>query len=197
MLRLGFPCPRLGMAAGAPLDLASVHPESKQHVPGSPEEAAITGIDVHHSADDNRARAIDRAAFRPDAVHRREVAIGVELPQDRPVFGCVRPDAAIVRAREHGSRDCGDCTALRSVAPLVRSAQLRRRRHGPDALARLELHRMHAARLLTEEVADAEIRLLSVDRRTPLSTEAAALAKAVLPDERTFLVRIERICHPG
>src|SRR4029453_626084 len=67
----------------------------------------------------------------------------------------------------------------------------------PDALTRFELHGMHAARLLTEKVADAEIRLLSVDSRAPLSTEAAALAKAVLPDERTFLVRIECICHPG
>jgi hypothetical protein len=64
-----------------------VDPESKQHVPGTPEEAAIAGIDVQHSAGDNRARAIDRAALGPDAVHRHEVAIGVELPEDRPVFG--------------------------------------------------------------------------------------------------------------
>src|SRR5262245_16519116 len=56
---------------------------------------------------------------------------------------------------------------------------------------------MHAPRLLTEKVADAEIGLLPVDGRAPLSTETAALAEAVLPDERTFFVRIKCVRQPG
>ena len=58
-------------------------PNASKHVPGIPDEAAVSRVEEQHPAGDDGAGAFDAAAVRFHAVDGLEFLVGVEGPQDR------------------------------------------------------------------------------------------------------------------
>src|SRR5260221_14618459 len=57
-----------------------IHRKRQQHVARNPAHGAVSGIDVDHALHYDGAGAVERSAARFDAVHRLEVAHGIEIP---------------------------------------------------------------------------------------------------------------------
>ena len=64
----------------------SVGREREQHVARPAAERAVARVHEQHAADDDGTGSADRRAVRLDAVHRLELAVGVELPEQRSVL---------------------------------------------------------------------------------------------------------------
>ena len=170
-----------------------VDAERQQHVARPSAERAVAGVDVDHSAGDDRAGTADRRAFRRHAVHRLEVAVGVVLPEQRSVLRRVGAHAAIVRPGEHRTWNDGNRGENRGVAAASRRAFGRRRRCVPGTLTGRQVDGVKTARLRTVAVGDGEIRLRRIDRRSELHpAQRAPLRRAVLPQHGAARVRIER-----
>src|SRR5688572_12134078 len=72
--------------------------ERQQNIPRVSDESPVSRIEVNHPAGDDGAGALQAAALGLHAVHRRELAVGVEGPQDLAVHGGVGAHAAVERS---------------------------------------------------------------------------------------------------
>src|SRR5262245_11551255 len=104
---------------------ASINAEGEQYIPGIADEATVAGVEIQHPSCDDRARSLEPTAFRLHAVDGRELAVGVESPQDLAVNGRVGAHAAVERPGEHRARNYRHRRALRRAARARLGAQLR------------------------------------------------------------------------
>src|SRR5260370_10269327 len=101
--------------------------QRQQHVTLASSEAPVTRVHEKHAAYNHRPRPDHGCALSPHAVHRGELSIGIELPDDSSVLGRVSPQYAVVGSRKHQSWDhCDACRLGGAAAALI--AALRRPR---------------------------------------------------------------------
>src|SRR5580692_12491793 len=166
-------------------------PERQQHIPLPADEAAGTGGYIHHPIDDDGAGRIYAAAVGFDAVDGVEIAVCVERPEERAIFGGVGAQSAVHAGIQHRAGDGREGTALAGAAAAGGATELREWGLLPDKRAFSSRQRAHAAGGWCQEVGDTDIDVLRVDRDAPLATQPTTLAETVLPHGGAFLGGIE------
>src|SRR6185436_6802250 len=115
----------------------AIDSEGEQQVARLTNKAAASRVSVEHAIDDHRTAAIQSAALclhAIDAIIR--LSGGIEVPDNRSVFGGVGPKVSIRRAGKYDPRDECRGGRLRVIAPRSSPAALRGRRwYMPQALA--------------------------------------------------------------
>src|SRR6478736_8909397 len=98
-------------------------PEREQHVPSRAAKAWIARVHKQHVADHHWTRAVERASFPRNTVHRAVAALGVEIPEQRALARREGANVSVHRAGE-------DRVWYRS-----QGARLRRTTAGPRRVA--------------------------------------------------------------
>src|SRR5262245_48942260 len=173
----------------------TIHGESQQQIARIADEAAVTGICIEDAVNDGRTAAVQRAAFRLSGVDRVDRLRGVNIPDDRAVFGRISAQMSVRRAGEDHARDDGRRRRLRVVAlPRSPTALGFWRGNVPELLSAGDLQsgQTGLASRPSARVGDRYVDVIRVGREAPFdAAERAAVTDLHLPQDLSIVVRIE------